>query len=67
MRESAELTKSEVAGMDGYNVEEVSFRLGVAETLIRSICSAGIFIATKSPPPVGAVHCVASPKTHQEH
>jgi len=30
-RESAELTKSEVAGMDGYDVEEASLRLGVAE------------------------------------
>ena len=32
MRESAELAKSEVAGMDGYDVEELSLRLGVAES-----------------------------------
>jgi hypothetical protein len=32
VRESAELTKSEVAGMDGYDVEKVGLRLGVAET-----------------------------------
>jgi hypothetical protein len=32
VNESAELTKSEVPGMDGYDVEEVSLRLGVAES-----------------------------------
>src|SRR5713101_2316977 len=31
VRKSTELTKGEVAGMDGYDVEEVSLRLGVAE------------------------------------
>jgi hypothetical protein len=32
MRESAELTKGEVAGVDRYDIEEVSLRLGVTET-----------------------------------
>ena len=32
MRESAELAKSEVAGMDGYDIEKASLRLGIAES-----------------------------------
>jgi len=65
--ESAELTKSEVAGMDGYDVEEVSFRLGIAETFDSLDLFSRHFHRGKISSAVRAPQCLARAKTHEEH
>jgi hypothetical protein len=66
VRESAELTKSEVAGMDGYDVEKVGLRLGVAETLDSLDLPSRHFHRDKISSAGSGSTLLGSAKTHEE-
>jgi hypothetical protein len=66
MRESAELTKGEVAGMDGYDVEEVSLRLGVTETFDSIDLFSRHFHRDKISSADSGSTLLGSAKTHEE-